>query len=321
MENEKGLNKIIKKSYFGAFLFAVALWLYTSLSSSYSTIVHMPLIIKLPGDRAFEEPPPEFVLIEAKGTGWNLFNLIFFNNSKKIFLDLSQNNINDSDYSIARNSLLKGIQALERVELSDVLAENVIIHTGKVTTQDVEVVPKLTIKTSDGFTLVGNPKIEPKSIEIRGNDKVVKYIKTWNTIPAIFEETNKSFSKTVELSDSLSGIVYLNTKKVRFSVEIQQTAEVTFPELKIDIRGGMLPKNYKISPDFISITFRGGITEIVELNPDKISVTLNYADIVNDKTGILIPKIEYPGNLKVIMLEPRYIMNHKIIRANSLSEL
>jgi len=315
------LKNVSKKSYLGALLFAMALWLYASLGSSFSTLVNMPLIIQLPEDRAFEEPPPASVSIEAKGTGWNLFNLLYFNKSKKIYLDLSKTQINDSIFNINRTSILKGLQSFERVELSDILTENVSIKTGKVTTYSVPVEPDITIIPADGFYLVGKPKLDPDMIEIRGNDKIVSNIKTWKTKPLVLEDRNRAFIYNLALSDTLSEIVKLNRTNINFTADIQQTAEVTFDEIRISIRGGSIPKNYKIQPEFVSITFRGGINEIIDLNPDKISVTLNYADILNDKSGILIPKIEFPGSSRVINLEPSFLYNYKIIETDNLTKV
>lgn len=315
------LKNVTQKSYFGAFLFALSLWVYTSLGSNYSTTVSMPLIIQLPEDRAFEEPPPSSLLIEAKGMGWNLFNLLYFNKSKKVFIDLSNSKITDSVYVINRTAILKGLQSFERVELSDIMTDNISIITGKVTTYSVPVEPDLTIIPADGFYLVGKPKLEPDVIEIRGNDKIVSNIRTWKTKPTTFNNRKHPFIENLELSDTLDGIVKLNRNNVRFSADIQQTAEVSFDEIRVTIRGGTMPKNYLLQPEFVSITFRGGINEIIELNPDKISVTLNYADIINDKKGILIPKIEYPGSLSIINLSPRYINSSKIINTKELSNL
>jgi YbbR domain-containing protein len=315
------LKNVSKKSYLGALLFAMALWLYASLGSSFSTLVNMPLIIQLPEDRAFEAAPPATVAIEAKGTGWNLFNLLYFNKSKKIFLDLSKTQINDSLFNINRSSLLKGLQSFERVELSDILTENVSIITGKVTTYSVAIEPDITIIPADGFYLVGKPKLEPDMIEIRGNDKVVSNIKTWKTKPLVLEDRNRAFQYNLELSDTLSEIVKLSRTNINFTADIQQTAEVTFDEIRISIRGGSIPKNHKLQPEFVSITFRGGINEIIDLNPDKISVTLNYADILNDKSGILVPKIEFPGSSRVINLMPRFIYNYKIIETDNLTKI
>lgn len=320
MDYKKYFRNISKKSLLGAFLFAMALWMYASLSSSYTTLIKLPLEIQLPENRSFEEAPTASVFVEAKGTGWNLFNLIYFNNSKRINIDLSQTVINDSIYIIARSTLLKGVQSLERVELTDVLSDNITIKTGSVTTYSVPVVPDLTILPSDGFFVVGKPQLEPDVIEIRGNDKIVSQIKSWTTKPAVYDGKNRIFSDYLELSDSLHGIVKLNRKNVKFNAVIQQTAEVTFDEIRISIRGGAPPKNHVLYPDFISITFRGGISEIVELTPDRVSVTLQYADIANDKTGILIPKIEFPGNLEVIGMSPQQIYNYKIIKSPVLTK-
>src|SRR5690606_22296083 len=146
-----------------------------------------------------------------------------FNKSKRVFIDLYNTRINTPEYDITRTAILKGLQAFDRVELSDVLTDGLNILTGKVTTYSVPVEPVLNIIPGDGFTLVGKPKLEPDVIEIRGNDKIVSTIKNWKTKPAVFENRNSSFIESLELSDSLDGIINLSKRYVKFTAEIQQT--------------------------------------------------------------------------------------------------
>ena len=95
-------------------LFAIALWSYTSFNSTYKTFISVPINVILPKERAIEAQIPRFVDIEVNGTGWNIFNLIYFNNSKKIIVDLSNKVIEDSIYTISRNELVKSVQSMKK---------------------------------------------------------------------------------------------------------------------------------------------------------------------------------------------------------------
>ncbi len=312
-------NFIAKRTIIGSFIFGIALWFYTSLNGEYTTYINVPISVVLPESRALEKPLPETVSIQVKGSGWNIFNLMFFNTSKKVIVNLSDIKITDSIFKIGRNEIIKGAQSFEKVELSQIIPESVDLITGVVGVYNVPIVSQVEVIPKNGFSLVGNITLNPTKIRISGNDKVVSKIKFWTTKNDVFVDVNSSFSAKVELTDSLSNMVTVGKKEVDILAEVQQTGEITISEIPVLLTGGGLPKNHFIYPSFVSVTLRGGINAIDEVNPNTITASIDFNTIINDTRGILIPVIEIPENLEVIKIEPPFIYHTKKIRTDKLS--
>ncbi|MCX6154029.1 MAG: CdaR family protein [Candidatus Kapabacteria bacterium] len=309
-------KRLFSKSFFFSILFALALWVYTNLNNIYTTYIPIPLKIKIPNDRAIEDLPPEFISIEIRGSGWNLFNYMFLNSSVACIVDLSRTNISTDDYLISRKEILKNVQSLLNVEALDVMPEAIGVKTGKIELVRVPVEANIKIVPREGFALVGKVNLKPDSVNIRGNSKVVKNIKKWRT--NYFEITNiqKPIQVQIGLIDSISNIIDLDVEKVELTCDIQQIAELKLFDIPVKIRGGSLPNGHRLAPQILSINIRGGINEIANLSPDKIYAYIDYTDIIHDSTGVLKPLIYSPNNIRILNTEPLLIYHYKQITKN-----
>ncbi|PKL86612.1 MAG: hypothetical protein CVV22_00535 [Ignavibacteriae bacterium HGW-Ignavibacteriae-1] len=313
------LRIFTKRAFIGALLFAIALWSYTSLNTYYTTYVDIPLSVKLPPTRAIEKELPTTISVESRGTGWNLFNLLYLNNSKRANVDLSETNIKDSLFTIGRSDFLKGIESFETVELADVIPSSLTLRTGRIGEYYVPLNSLVEITPKEGFSIVGDIKLKPDSIMIIGNDKITSQIKSWSTKVLKIEEANKPIRGIVELSDSLGEIINFNTREIQFYADVQLTLERTFYDIPIVVRGGTMPKNSVINPDKIDITVRGGLEQIKNLDAENLSVYLEFTTIAKDKSGILIPNIEFPTDVEVIQVNPPYVYHIILLRQSKLS--
>ena len=312
----KNLKSLIKsRSFIGSIIFAISLWAYTSLNSKFVPIVDVPLKIMLPQNKAVENFLPSVISIKVKGTGWDLFNLIFFNSSAKCLINLSEKIAAEGNYQVTRNEIMKGLQSLTNVEPIDVIPETLNVQIGLVGQYFVPVVPYLKIITRKGFIVAGAVIVEPHNVMISGNDKIVQTIKHWNTEPVFLTDVYKPLSISVSLSDSLKNMMTLSQNKVTIYVDVQQKTEFTLKNIEVKIRGGgSLPKSHSISPLKIDVTLQGGVDYITKISEDMVHAYIEYSDVINDSTGYLTPKISVADtNVKVLYLSPQFIYHKKII--------
>lgn len=308
------------KSFWGSLLFAIALWGYTALNSEYQTSIDIPLLIKLPQSRALESIPYKNVSVYVRGTGWNLFNLIFFNSSKSCLLDLSKENIIDSIYRINRTDLQKNLQFISNVTPINVLPENIILKTGEVIDYEVYVNPKVVLIPREGFTLVGRTIIEPEKIKLRGNKRIVEQINRWNTATLIYEGINSDFHASIPLIDTLPGVVDVYPKYVSMKINVQQIGEVVLYDIPITVSGGSLPYGHKLEPPLLTVILQGGVNELENLSSADISATIDFDKLISDSTGIMKAIIKLPPNISLLRTEPRYIYHKVVEDFKSLTE-
>jgi len=320
LEKFNSTKKIFtSKALIGSVLLSIALWSYTSLSDTYISLVNLPLIINLPQDRAIEVNPPEKITIEVRGSGWEIFNLVFFNTTAKVEIDLAKEDIRDSVYKISRNDIIKNVFHLTNLQAIDVVPNQIVIYTGSRISKEVPVVSNLVVFPKDGFMLIGNQGIMPSMVTISGNEKALVNIKEWKTSYIEINKVFQDFRVNVTLLDTLQNIVKLSRNSVNISGDIQQAAELTFYDIPIRVNGGSLPDNHIISPKFLRISVRSGIDELETLIPENIEATINFSDIINDKTGYIRPNITLPDKIDVINVTPQFISHKRVL--NSVSNI
>ncbi len=306
----KALKAVFSKSFLGAFLFGIALWSYTSLNEEYRTNIVIPLSISLPETRAMQTAPPDNITLYIKGTGWQIFNLLFSSNAV-CNIDLSRIRIQDSVFNISRDYLMKNIQFLNNVQALEVIPDNIDINTGYVGEYSVPIEAQVFITPKNGYTLVGDIQIKPDLVIIKGNDLIAKNITKWTTKPYFFENPGESINTQIQLSDSLAGVINTNISSIKLFAEIQQIAEVTIPDVPVKVRGGNIAASHIIEPLRVSVTVKGGIKNISYLSPESITAYIDAISIINDSTGIIRPLIKTPENIQVLKVNPPYVY-HKI---------
>lgn len=288
----------VKKSLVGAILLAMALWTYTTLNNEYVTFVKVPLKVIMPNNRAIENPIPQNLDIEVKGKGWDIFNLMYFNTSKEISLDLSKQRIEKNDIEVGRQQILKSVRYIGNLETIDALPDNVEIRTGISGEYFVEVEPNVKIIPTQGFILVDGPFVEPERIRIKGNDKIVSNIKTWKTEYAIINDVANKFRARIPLQDTLETIVSKSRQSVYVYGKLEQIAERTFKDVPYTLINGKA-ESYDIMPKRFDVTIKGGITAVSEIELSDIELILDANDVYSTNTSTVLVKSKIKGKVKL----------------------
>lgn len=305
---QKRLKEILtSKSFYGSVFFALALWAYTSMNNIYVTTVKVPLNINLPEYRAIENYIQKNITLKVRGTGWHLFYLFFINKEAKCNIDLVSYDLTKDNYTIERAEILKGIQDMINIETIDVIPEKIEINTGLKDEKKIPIIPRINIATRDGFLQVGNIKLRPDSITIKGNLKFIKNIMYWETELIELDDIYHEFSMSVKLKDTLNGRVELAKDFVEFYADVQEMSSITFYDIPIFIKGGSLSEDQQIYPPHLSVTLQGGINDITRISPENVAITINYSKILHDSTGIIIPEVNIPHSIKATTIYPKYV--------------
>lgn len=288
----------VKKSIVGAIVFAMTLWVYTTLNNEYVTFVKVPLKVIMPNNRAIENPIPQDLDIEVKGKGWDIFNLLFFNTSKEISLDLSKQRIEKNDIEVGRQQILKSVRYIGNLETIDALPDNVEIRTGISGEYFVEVEPNVKIIPTQGFTLVEGPNVEPERIRIKGNNKIVSSIKSWKTEYTIIKDVANKFRVKIPLQDTLESIVAKSRHSVYIFGKLEQIAERTFKDVPYTLINGKA-ESYDIMPKRFDVTVRGGITAVSQVELSDIELILDANEVYNTNSSTVLIKSKVKGKVRL----------------------
>jgi hypothetical protein len=299
-------DRKISGNFIGALVFAIALWGYTSLNDSYITFVEVPLSIELPSDRAIENSVPSQVTLELRGTGWNLFNLIFFNSAKVCKVDL-RGEKNLKDYSVSRQLMMKSVEYLSNVETRDVMPASIDLATGRILERKVAVKFVGEIIPHSDFIISSAHNIEPKEVVLRGNENIINNIEYWKTKTFLLDGLTKGSEMKIELSDSLSTIVSKNIDYITLTSNVQQKAQLIIDNIPVQILGHK-SKKIIIQPNRVKIIIKGGIDQLENFDISTITASVSSKDISSNKTGIIVPKLTSDNpNIEIELYDTKYL--------------
>ncbi len=303
-----------------SFLLAVGLWVYVSMNSQYTTVVDLPLFVTLPENRAIETPIPQAIRAQVRGVGWQLFNLNFsFPPRCVVTVNDEMLGPEQTTFKLTRKLLEQGMQLPDQVEPLGLVPDSLVFQVGRVSRKRVPVYPVLAITLRKGFITTGVPHVEPDSVDILGNRNILDRIKYWKTKPITLANLYKPVSITASLSDSLANITQLSRSVVSVYVDVQQIAEMTFDNVPVELLSAPGNHNILIQPSSVSLTVRGGINQISVLNQNDIKVYVDYSEVVQNTTGILIPRVSLPPDINVLNLAPARVRYVRRISAQTAS--
>lgn len=296
-ENESR-NFYLSTSFYGALFFSLALWFYTIMNEEYQTIVQIPLTVQLPENKALERKLPSNLNVVAKGNGWNLLNLLYFNNSKNCNINLQNKELNSDIYEVTRQEILKSIEYFQNIETRDILPDNFKIDYGTLFSKKVKVIPDISIKTIENFVFTDSIRLIPDEIEIKGNKEIVDKIDFIKTKHLDLNDINESINSLVEIDDSLSSVLTFSETAIKLNVKVQYKSHIILDNIDIDDYINL--KNMMPIPQNLRIIISGGVDDLKKIKLEnfynnlkikKVNKTDNIYEFENTLPEIY--KVEY----------------------------
>jgi|WetSurMetagenome_2_1015567.scaffolds.fasta_scaffold257190_1 YbbR domain-containing protein len=297
--------------YSVAFVCSVLLWMYINLNLYYNIVLPVPLEIKLSKSQALGNDLPSFIDVTLKGKGWELIGIML---SRNLTYNLDLTGYK-KDSKINLSQTLKDIINLPLgVSILNVTPDEIDVNFDNITSKYVKVRNNVEVFTKDDYSIVGNPGIFPDSIKVTGAMSVINKIKYIPTETVVIRNVNSSFTKTIKILDTLGNIIKIDPKTITVSYNIELSAEKTFEDIEVNIFNIPPENNVLIIPPKITLVIRGGVDQLAKLNPEDISVGIEYKQIENDSSGYIVPKISLPVEANVIKYQPdkfQYIVKKK----------
>ncbi|MEO8232605.1 MAG: hypothetical protein ABI638_09995, partial [Ignavibacteriota bacterium] len=132
---------------------------------------------------------------------------------------------------------------------------------------------------------------------------------------SVLEETSTIKTKLVKLSllDSKIKIIteieqptgfQFTQNKAELTFDVQRIVEKTFENIKVSIEGLPKDRDVVLIPNNINCSLRGGINILGKIDPEEITASVDYREIVYDTLGSVQPKIVLPKNTQLVFFKP-----------------
>lgn len=294
-----------------SFIFALALWLYISLSDNYVVNLSIPINLKLSQKQALASEIPNTIDVTLRGKGWDLLTVIL--GHKPVYnLDLSNYKKN---VKISPISDLKSIIGIpEQITVLNIYPDTLDIVFDNITEKYLKVKNNLNVIPKESYVIVGNPRIEPDSVKVYGASSVIMKLKSIPTVSLTIENVSQKFSKVVNLKDTLTNLIQIEPKTVTIFYNIELLAEKKLEGVDVVVKNLPLNKEVVIIPPKIDLIFRGGVNHLSRLRESDVSVSIDFNVLEKDSTGFITPDIRIPIDYDLIKYEPnqfQYIIKNK----------
>jgi YbbR domain-containing protein len=300
-------EKLHSWGIFLSFFIALALWFYVSLNNQYTTYITVPLDIQINEDLAIENIIKPNIQVEVRATGWELFNLIYLNNSKMCVVDLRNLPQGTKLYELTYSKLSQSFISMEKAEIRKTNPENIRLQISEISKKTVPIRPDISLLLRKGFTLVGDIELDPDTAEIKGFGGILDSISSVATVSREFSDVYTNISQKIPIKDTLPKIVKIKPKETSFKANVQLKSGLTIEQIPVIITNGELPVGHQIMPKYIKIYIEGGVEELANLDITSIVASVSQSKISNDSIGLIIPNFNLPKNLKLVSSDPPYL--------------
>lgn len=297
---------------FGATVIALVLWGILSLSQTYTWEIEVPLDVRIDTTRlALGREIPSHLRVTARGDGWNLMQTSVGAELQGL-LDLEGRTGTQVDsmrsYNFTERDLINSIEAPSSIRIEKVLPATLqLVVTDLVTKRVPLYYPDISVRTREGFQVIGTPIVRPDSVTLSGAASALRNINGWYTKPLDLRDIFSFTRTTLPVSDSLYGVVHVSPEEAIVTVDVQEVAEITFEDLQVVNRSTAADTSLRLFyyPDRITVTLRGGARELGDLEPSSIVPQIELVAGV-DTSGYARPKISLPKDLNasIIHIEP-----------------
>ncbi len=300
---------------FGATLIALVLWGILSLSQSYTWDIDVPVVVEIDTTRqALAREIPASLRVTARGNGWALMQ-IASGNGLLGRLDPTGRMTSANDtvrvFSFSERDLINSIRTPPAVTIEKVIPGSLQLTVTDLTAKRVPLYyPDITVQTRKGFQVIGKPTVAPDSVQLTGSVNALASIDRWYTKPLNLTDIFEPVLRAIPVSDTLRGVVIVRPEIASVSVNVQETAELTFEEVPLVNRSTSSDTTLRLLlyPNRVSVTLRGGTGELSRLDASDILPQIQIIAGI-DTSGYARPRISLPRhvNATIIRVEPQRI--------------
>lgn len=280
---------------------AFVLWFTFSMRESYSLVIEVPIVVeRLPEGRALGQAPPQRARVMVQGEGWELLKL----RRRPPELPISTTDERVDVYAAASemNRFPPG------VSVQGAIPSNIVLDLEPRITRTIPVRVRTRLQTAELYDFLGPPTVVPDTVQVSGARSIVNTLQSWPTVLLEREGVNRTFTASVPLSDTLSGLVTTSVRSVRVTVQAELFTEAT---REIDVRTEGAPPGtdpIRLIPSRVTVTYRIPVDQFERAQETSAFYAfVPYEVALSDTTGTVQPILHLPEDLFVrdARFEPR----------------
>jgi hypothetical protein len=284
-------------------LSALFFWFYISLDSQFEYTADVPLrVINPPEGWMLLEPLPPRVNVLFKGSGRSFASFRFRERILEVEMRNTRNNVRVPLTADMIKNLPPGVRVM-----SILSPEQVTVRWDRLAEKRVRVISRIELTPADGYTLVGDIRIEPDTIKISGPQSIIDSISTVQTEKRRLEGLIKEIQDKVPLEPGSPGnVLRFSARTVRFQADVQRIGERWMKGIPVSVVNVPEGTQAAVTPRTLSLRIQGGADLLAQMQPEDILVTVKFSELQGRSGKRLSALIRTPKDVSFSEVEPRY---------------
>ncbi|MFQ5823609.1 MAG: YbbR-like domain-containing protein [bacterium] len=286
-------------------VFAVFIWFFVVTENDYEYVIEVPVnLVNIPHDKVILNELPNNAKVKIKGSGKTLIALSV---GRGVRLDLDLSDVERSKTFFLdpeKDVFLSGFAGT--IEPEEIISpDSISVILDDLQNKKILVNAKIKAKTAPGYTIVGEVKINPDSVNIAGPKSIVSQIDKIFTQEVGYSDIKFDLNETVPLAALPSDKLNASVKQVDISLNIQKLLEITINEVPVEVRNA--PKNtiVHVVPSALSLVLEGGGDLLNSISRDDIVAYIDYARVKNAPGNEHPAYIETPPGISYRDVKPK----------------
>lgn len=281
-------------------LFSILIWGSVTLSDDFFSTADFSIrVVNQPDGYTCGIINPEKISVKLKAKGWQLLTLKLGSQSEYLVSA-------DNDSGIIKvdpfNEMDENTWLNTGLSITEIIPRQISFNVEKLIYKKLKIEAVTDLKFSDEYGLATPIRIYPDSVLVSGPSSVLQNTSTLKTRLVTLSSLDSKIKIITDLEEPIG--FKFDQNKAELTFDVQRIVENTFENIKVNIVGLPKDRDVVLIPNTIICSLRGGINIIGKLNPDEISASIDYREIVYDSLGSVQPKISLPQNTQLVYIKP-----------------
>lgn len=278
---------ILKEKRFRIFLFSFLVsliaWLIINLSKTYSKTIAVSLSFDNVEKNELVDIKDSLIKVKVQGTGFSLisddledlnFTIDVNKHHKRWIWQVNQYRFNDL---MPKN-----------IEVVNVEPDTVYFEVSSLIEKKVPVVAQIKVEPQLGYDITAT-KIQPDSVIIYGNDRIIDSILYVKTKELLFEDVSKPVTGEIDFLEEYSRIK-TSQRKIAYNFNVERFTQGDFL-VPIQLKNVPDEKKVNIFPQQIHVQFQAPLSTFSDYQPENFQISVDFNEI--DGTNTLPIHLDY----------------------------
>lgn len=298
LEENQGRVKLSQRAvvFFFCIVISSSFWLLSALSEEYNSRLNIPLqYTEIAGSFVLTEDPPSELMVEVRGTGFELLGEQWSldNNPLQLNLNRAKSSSRLNTYYIPTSDLrTKVIRTLDaNLNLRYISPDTLYFKTEIRHRKRVPVLGDIQISFENGYNMRSDYSFSPDSVWVSGPITFIDTIKAVVTEKLQLQNQRDSLQQKIALKNFGIDGVSIEPKAVDLLVPVEKFTEKEL-SIRIDVKNKYDNRIIKTFPNEIEVTFLVPLSKYEYLDTSVVNARVYFTEADLDKKKL---KVELEG--------------------------